>query len=128
MRLIIALFAVVTAFFMGFSEANAQVTASSIRGIVKDTKGGELPGATVVATHTPSGSKYGTVTNEKGRFVLPSVRVGGPYTVTVTFVGFKEQSKADRDLYSQAELKAREAKIGLWQDNKAIEPSAFRHK
>ena len=40
----------------------------------------------------------------------------------------KEQSKADRDLYSQAELKAREAKIGLWQDNKAIEPSAFRHK
>ena len=40
----------------------------------------------------------------------------------------KEQSKKDRDLYSQAELKAREAKIGLWQDNKAIQPSAFRHK
>ena len=40
----------------------------------------------------------------------------------------KEQSKADRDLYSQAELKAREAKIGLWQDNKPIEPSAFRRK
>ena len=40
----------------------------------------------------------------------------------------KEQSKADRDLYSQAELKAREAKIGLWQDSKAIAPSAFRHK
>ena len=40
----------------------------------------------------------------------------------------KEQSKTDRDLYSQAELKAREAKIGLWKDNKAIEPSAFRRK
>ena len=40
----------------------------------------------------------------------------------------KEQSKADRDLYRQAELKARESKIGLWQDNKAIKPSAFRHK
>jgi endonuclease YncB( thermonuclease family) len=40
----------------------------------------------------------------------------------------KEQSKTDRDLYSQAELKARESKLGLWQDNKAIEPSAFRHK
>lgn len=40
----------------------------------------------------------------------------------------KEQSKNDRDLYSQAELKAREAKIGLWQDSKAIAPSAFRHK
>ena len=40
----------------------------------------------------------------------------------------KEQSKTDRDFYSQAELKAREAKIGLWKDNKAIEPSAFRRK
>jgi endonuclease YncB( thermonuclease family) len=40
----------------------------------------------------------------------------------------KEQSKTDTDLYSQAELKARQAKIGLWQDSKAIQPSAFRHK
>lgn len=40
----------------------------------------------------------------------------------------KEQSKTDRDLYSQAELKAREAKRGLWQLSKAIAPSAFRHK
>ena len=40
----------------------------------------------------------------------------------------KEQSKTDRDLYSQAEVKAREAKRGLWQDSNAIKPSAFRHK
>ena len=40
----------------------------------------------------------------------------------------KEQPKTDRDLYSQAELKAREAKIGLWQDSKASAPSTFRHK
>jgi endonuclease YncB( thermonuclease family) len=40
----------------------------------------------------------------------------------------KEQSKTDRDLYSQAELKARNEKIGLWQDSKAIAPSTFRHK
>ena len=40
----------------------------------------------------------------------------------------KEQSKTDRDLYSQAELKARESRIGLWQLSQAIKPSAFRHK
>ena len=40
----------------------------------------------------------------------------------------KEQSKKDRDLYRQAELKARESKKGLWQLSNAIEPSAFRHK
>jgi len=38
----------------------------------------------------------------------------------------KEQSKTDRDLYRQAELKARQAKIGLWQDSQAIEPSSYR--
>ena len=40
----------------------------------------------------------------------------------------KEQSKTDRDLYSQAEVKARESRIGLWQLSKAIKPSEFRHK
>ena len=40
----------------------------------------------------------------------------------------KEQSKTDRDLYSQAEVKARESRIGLWQLSNAIKPSAFRHK
>lgn len=118
LRVLIALFAVVTAFFMGLPEVKAQVTASSIRGVVKDTKGAELPGATVVATHTPSGSKYGTVTNEKGRFVLPSVRVGGPYTVTVTFVGFKEQSKAD--IYANLGAAA-DADFSLAEDGKDLQ-------
>lgn len=40
----------------------------------------------------------------------------------------KEQSKTDRDLYSQAELKARNEKRGLWQTGNAIEPSIFRQK
>ena len=38
----------------------------------------------------------------------------------------KEQSKTDRDLYRQAELKARESQIGLWQDSQAIQPSSYR--
>jgi len=40
----------------------------------------------------------------------------------------KEQSKTDRNLYSQAEVTARDAKRGLWQDSKAIKPSEFRRK
>lgn len=67
----------------------AQSTNAGINGTVKDTQGETLPGATVVAVHQPSGTTYGTVTREDGRFNLANVRVGGPYTVTVSYVGYQ---------------------------------------
>lgn len=69
------------------------VTTSSINGVIADTKGAVLPGATVVAIHTPSGTRYGTITNTQGRYNFPAVRIGGPYQLTVTYVGFQEQSR-----------------------------------
>ncbi len=67
----------------------AQVTTSSISGVVIDSKGAFLPGATVVATHQPSGTKYGMTTREDGHYNLNNLRVGGPYSILVSFVGFK---------------------------------------
>jgi hypothetical protein len=70
---------------------SAQVTTSSIAGEVSDSKTNEtLIGAGVTLVHVPSGSRYSGVTNETGQYSIPAVRVGGPYTLTATFVGYKE--------------------------------------
>lgn len=75
--------------------ASAQVTTSSISGIVKDTKGEALIGATVLVVHVPSGTRYGTVTQSSGEYLLPAIRVGGPYKISVSYVGYQEQSISD---------------------------------
>lgn len=81
----------ITAFLMVASLAFSQVTTSGINGKITDAKGESLPGATVIAIHVPSGSLYGSTSNQDGRFTINNMRVGGPYKVTVTFIGFKEQ-------------------------------------
>ena len=75
------------------------VTSAAIYGKVTDNAGNALPGANIVATHVPSGSIYGTTSRDNGDYNIPSLRVGGPYTVTVTFVGFAK--KEYKDIYLQ---------------------------
>jgi hypothetical protein len=67
------------------------VTTASMSGVIKDSKGGVIPGANIVATHKPSGTTYGSASRADGFYNFPAMRVGGPYTVKVSFVGFKEQ-------------------------------------
>jgi hypothetical protein len=74
--------------------AHAQETTSEIQGIVLDGKQ-SIPGATVIAVHQPTGTKYGTTTRLDGRYNLPNLKIGGPYVVTVSFVGFKTESQND---------------------------------
>ncbi len=69
----------------------AQVTTSSISGVIVDDANIELEGANVVATHIPTGTTYGAVTNQDGRFNMVNMRVGGPYTVSISYIGFNQQ-------------------------------------
>lgn len=69
----------------------AQITTSSMAGKVTfDSQSGEeVIGATVVAVHTPSGTRYTAVTNASGRFSIQGMRTGGPYEVTISYVGYQ---------------------------------------
>ncbi|MSR06078.1 MAG: TonB-dependent receptor [Gemmatimonadetes bacterium] len=81
--------AVVLFAFCSVGSLAAQVTTSSIGGIVTDDAHMPLAGATVVAVHVPSGTTYSTRTRADGRLSIPGMRVGGPYKVTVTYIGFR---------------------------------------
>jgi hypothetical protein len=71
--------------------ASAQVTTSALGGKITSDKNEDLIGVTVVATHVPTGTKRGTATEPDGRFTIPNLAPGGPYSVTATYVGYKEQ-------------------------------------
>src|SRR6266852_8636518 len=81
----VSMFAIPAAFAQG-------VTTGAIAGIVSDsTGGGPLDGARVVAVHGPSGTTYAAVTRADGRFTIPGMRVGGPYRVSASRVGYRQE-------------------------------------
>ncbi|MDF7813986.1 carboxypeptidase regulatory-like domain-containing protein [Hymenobacter sp. YC55] len=71
----------------------AQVTTSTMTGLIKDAAGEASIGATVQATHLPSGTNYGTATNSEGRFTIQNMRIGGPYRVVISYIGSKTQTQ-----------------------------------
>ena len=81
--------------FIPFTMFAQGITTASFNGIVVDKDGNPLQGANVTAVHEPSGTVFGSATRLDGHFNVPNVRVGGPYTLTVTYVGFREESVGD---------------------------------
>jgi len=72
----------------------AQVTTSSISGRVTDGKD-PLIGATIKAVHEPSGTTYEAITSSDGRYTIQGMRPGGPYKVSISYIGFTTQEQAD---------------------------------
>ncbi len=73
----------------------AQVTTGIVTGTVKDVKSVALTGASVEAIHEPSGTKYKAVSSGTGKFTLSGLRIGGPYKITISYVGLKTEVFSD---------------------------------
>jgi hypothetical protein len=71
---------------LGFSQG---VTTASMKGFVVDQKGNPLFAVTVLATHLPTGTEYGSITFANGHFTFLNMKIGGPYSVRVSSVGYK---------------------------------------
>ena len=79
--------------FIGIVSASFSqgVTTAAMNGRVTDDQGQALPGAAIVAVHNPTGTTYGTTTRLDGGFNLPNVQTGGPYTLSVSFIGYRTE-------------------------------------
>lgn len=73
----------------------AQETTAEIQGFITDSKNNGLAGATITAIHLPTGSRYITTSRKDGRFNLANLRVGGPYEVLASYVGYQSTKKDD---------------------------------
>ena len=80
--------------FTGY-EALAQVTTSSMSGVVKNDKGEPLVGATISLKHVPTGATFNVSTRTGGVFDINNIPPGGPYSVKITYIGFADFSRDD---------------------------------
>lgn len=79
--------------FSAQSVSAQSVTTAAVNGIVTDNNGQPVYGANVIAMHVPSGTRFGAATRADGRYNIPAMRVGGPYTIFVTYIGYREDRR-----------------------------------
>src|SRR3989454_997855 len=102
------------------------VTTGAIAGIVSDSIRGPLEGARVVAVHGPSGTTYAAITRVDGRFTIPGMRVGGPYRVSASRVGYRQevQNGVTVSLGVTSDLQFRLAQASVQVEALTVETSA----
>ncbi|MFN7915974.1 MAG: carboxypeptidase regulatory-like domain-containing protein [Vicinamibacterales bacterium] len=93
--LVSAIGAVLAVVTLATPSAAQGVTTAAVTGVVKDSQGAVVPGATIVAVHEPSGTTYTGVSQGDGRYNIPGMRVGGPYKITAELQGFGTEEKTN---------------------------------
>ncbi|MDX1639176.1 MAG: TonB-dependent receptor [Balneolaceae bacterium] len=91
-------FLLIVLLLLPFTVYSQGSTTATITGRVIDQDGEPLAGANIIATHEPTGIEYGTTSRADGRYTLKNLRVGGPYHIVASFVGFKKARKENIEL------------------------------
>jgi hypothetical protein len=80
----------------GSMQLHAQgVTTGAIAGTVVDAAGAAVQGATVKVTNSSTGFTSAATTRANGYYLIPSLEVGGPYTVSIRRIGFETQTRTN---------------------------------
>ena len=74
---------------------HAQEVSSAVRGTIQGENGAPVAGATITLVHEPSGTRTVLTTDASGTFNATGLRVGGPFTATVTAEGYQAQVVKD---------------------------------
>ena len=115
---------VIAMLFSATSTFSQGVTTSSLTGKVIDNNGDPVFATTVVATHTPTGTLYGSITGEDGRYHIRNMKVGGPYQVKASFVGY--QDAVQNDIFLQLN-KTAEVNLILAEGNVQIDEVVVKY-
>ena len=84
---------------------HAQVTTASMSGKVTDTSSEAMIGVNIKATHTPTGTEYYTITQPNGSYSFNNLRIGGPYVVEFSYIGYNTESRTGINLVLGEDLK-----------------------
>lgn len=84
--------------FCSTIKTQAQITTAQLEGRITDQKGENLPGVTISISNKETGFTTGTQTNADGRYLIANLNAGGPYVLSITYIGFKKEDKEDINL------------------------------
>jgi hypothetical protein len=90
----VLLFAAAISSILTVATLDGQVVSASLEGIIQDASGAVVPSAKVQVINTGTNVQNAATTNTEGRFFLPSLQPGGPYTVVIEAPGFKREERA----------------------------------
>ena len=87
------------------AAVSTQTVAGEIRGTVRDSSGGVLPGVTITVMNTQTGLRRTEVTGPAGIYVVPSLPLG-TYTITAEIEGFRKVERTGFDLVADGRITA----------------------